>query len=85
MIPLSEFMPPFEESGFIRKIDYFIFESALQFLQRRLEQGLPVVPISLNLSKSPSATSPFLRTNSSPSSSAIMSLPVSSNSNCLKA
>ena len=52
MIPLSEFMPPFEESGFIRKIDYFIFESVLQFLQRRLEQGLPVVPISLNLSKS---------------------------------
>lgn len=51
MIPLSEFMPPFEESGFTRQLDYFVFETVLRFQQRRLHAGRPVVPISVNLSK----------------------------------
>ncbi len=51
LIPLPQFMPAFEESGFIRQIDYFVFEAVLQLLERRLENGQPVVPISLNLSK----------------------------------
>lgn len=52
MIPLYEFMPPFEQSGFIRKIDYFLFNRVLEFLQHRLDCGQSVVPISVNLSKS---------------------------------
>ncbi len=52
MVPLGEFMPSFEQSGFIRRIDYFVFEQVLLFLQQRLDKGLPVVPISVNLAKS---------------------------------
>lgn len=52
MIPLYEFIPPFEESGFIRQIDYFVFEQVLKWLEHRLDRGLPVVPVSVNLSKS---------------------------------
>ncbi len=61
MIPLFQFMPAFEESGFIRTIDRFVFESVLQFLQRRLDNGQSVVPISLNLSKSHFTSDAFFR------------------------
>ncbi len=52
MLPLGEFMPLFEKNGFVRQIDYFIFESALQLLQKWLDSGVKPVKISVNLSKS---------------------------------
>jgi len=45
-------MPLFEKNGFVRQIDYFIFESALQLLQKWLDSGVKPVKISVNLSKS---------------------------------
>lgn len=52
MLPLGEFMPLFEKNGFVRQIDYFIFESVLQLLQKWLDSGVKPVKISVNLSKS---------------------------------
>ena len=42
MLPLGEFMPLFEKNGFVRQIDYFIFESALKLIEmagQRCETG----------------------------------------------
>ena len=52
MLPLGEFMPLFEKNGFVRQIDYFIFESALKLIQKWLDSGVKPVKISVNLSKS---------------------------------
>lgn len=52
MMPLGEFMPLFEKDGFIRQVDYFIFESALKLLQKWLDTGVRPVKISVNLSRS---------------------------------
>lgn len=52
MIPLYEFMPVFEKNGFIRKIDYFIFESALRLIGKWMQEGKTPVKISVNLSRS---------------------------------
>ena len=45
-------MPLFEKNGFVRQIDYFIFESALKLIQKWLDSGVKPVKISVNLSKS---------------------------------
>lgn len=52
MLPLGEFMPLFEKNGFVRHIDYYIFESALKLLQKWLDEGREPIKISVNLSRS---------------------------------
>lgn len=52
MLPLGEFMPLFEKNGFVRQIDYYIFESSLKLLQKWIDQGVEPVKISVNLSRS---------------------------------
>lgn len=50
-IPLSEFLPILNEEGYIRKIDWFVFETACEIMSTRFTQGKPLVPISFNISK----------------------------------
>lgn len=52
VLPLGEFIPVFEKNGYIRQIDYYIFESALKLLQKWIENGKTPIKISVNLSKS---------------------------------
>lgn len=47
----DEFIPLFEQNGFIVKLDEFMFESVCRMLRTRLDAGLPVVPISVNISR----------------------------------
>ena len=47
----DEFIPLFEQNGFILRLDEFVFESVCRNLRARLDAGLPVVPISVNVSR----------------------------------
>ncbi len=46
----DKFLPVLEETGDILTIDYYVYEKALSWLQHRIENGLRVVPLSLNVS-----------------------------------
>lgn len=52
MIPVGEFIPIFEKCGFMRQIDYFIFEEVLCLLEKWMDEGKEPIKISVNLSKS---------------------------------
>ena len=48
----ADFIPFLEEAGLIYKLDLFVLEEALAKIRSRQEAGLPVVPQSINLSRS---------------------------------
>lgn len=45
------FIPIFERSGFITKLDMFVWEETCRVIRRCQEAGLPTVPISVNVSR----------------------------------
>ena len=45
------FVPYYEQTGRITEIDFFVMESVCRMLRRRLDEGLAVVPISCNFSR----------------------------------
>ncbi len=47
----DQFIPVFEQNGFIRLLDLHVMEKVCQWLRRRLDQGKEVVPISVNQSR----------------------------------
>ena len=51
LIPPATFIPALEESGFVVTLDKYIWQGVASWLRTRLDQGLPVVPISLNVSR----------------------------------
>ncbi len=51
MIYPDTFIPVFEANGFIREMDFYIYEKVCQMLKERLENQQPVVPISVNVSR----------------------------------
>lgn len=50
-IPPIQFIPLFEQNGFILKMDEYIWEEACKILRRWLDSGLPVHPVSINISR----------------------------------
>lgn len=46
-----KFMKIFEKNGFITRLDRYVWEEACRFLSSQRERGLPVVPISINMSR----------------------------------
>lgn len=50
MIPPIKFIPIFEQNRFVHDIDLYVMEVVSRFIRMRLNDGLPVVPISLNIS-----------------------------------
>ncbi len=48
----SFFVPYYEQTGRIMEIDFFVMESVCQMLRKRIDQGLAVVPVSCNFSRS---------------------------------
>lgn len=45
------FIPLFERNGFIQKLDEYVFTRVCQILRGWIDEGKPVVPISVNLSR----------------------------------
>lgn len=45
------FIPLFEQNGFICKLDYYVWEEVCKTLKNWKEQGLRIVPVSVNVSR----------------------------------
>ena len=51
MIFPDQFIPIIEENGFIRKVDYYIWEEACRFIKKCEELSIATCPISVNVSR----------------------------------
>ncbi|MDR2932441.1 MAG: bifunctional diguanylate cyclase/phosphodiesterase [Oscillospiraceae bacterium] len=47
----DQFIPIFENNGFIVEIDFFVLEQVLTLLQNEVQRGKPIQPIAVNQSK----------------------------------
>lgn len=47
----GQFIECFERNGFVVALDFYVLESTLRWLKTRLDQGLPLVPVSVNQSR----------------------------------
>lgn len=52
MVPLSSFLPILNQNNYIRMLDIQTFEVCCDLIAERLKKGLPIVPISFNISQS---------------------------------
>ena len=51
MVYPDQFIPILEENGFIRQVDYYIWEEACRFIKQCEEENLTPCPISVNVSR----------------------------------
>ena len=51
LVPPGDFIPIFEKNGFITQLDLYILEEVCRAQRAWLDQGLPIVPISVNQSR----------------------------------
>lgn len=51
IMPPDEFIPLFEKNGFVVNLDFYIYEEVCKLLDRWLKNGMPVVPLSVNVSR----------------------------------
>lgn len=51
MIFPNQFIPIIEENGFIRKVDYYIWEEACRFVRKCIDSGMETCPVSVNVSR----------------------------------
>lgn len=51
MIYPDQFIPIIEENGFIRKVDYYIWEEACRFIKKCENAGIKSCPVSVNVSR----------------------------------
>ena len=51
MIAPNDFIPIFEQNGFVVKLDEYIWERACSLVRRQLDEGIEPVPISVNVSR----------------------------------
>lgn len=51
LMPPGEFIPLFEKNGFIIKLDEYMFESACKIFRRHLDEGAPIITLSVNVSR----------------------------------
>ena len=51
LVSPNVFITAFERNGFITKLDMFVWEVACREIRRCIDEGLPVVPISVNVSR----------------------------------
>ncbi len=56
----EKFIPLFERNGFITKLDYYVYEEVFRFIQKRLIKDLPIVPISVNMSRNHNKPEKFM-------------------------
>ncbi|MDE5597755.1 MAG: GGDEF domain-containing phosphodiesterase, partial [Lachnospiraceae bacterium] len=60
MISPGLFIPHAEESGFVRKLDEYVFREVCMAQKRWMEKGLSIVPISVNISRKLLETPEFI-------------------------
>lgn len=46
----DQFLPVLETTGDILELDYYVYEKVFAWIRDRMDKGLPIVPISLNIS-----------------------------------
>ncbi len=51
MVYPDQFIPIIEENGFIRQVDYYIWEEACRFIRRCGGEGIDSCPVSVNVSR----------------------------------
>ena len=51
MIYPNEFIPIIEENGFIKKVDYYIWEEVCRFVRKCIDAGISCCPVSVNVSR----------------------------------
>lgn len=51
MLYPDSFVPIFERTGTIVELDFYVYDSVCRYLRYRLDNNLPVVPISMNVSR----------------------------------
>lgn len=51
LISPGDFIPLFEKNGFIVDVDFYVYETVMQAIKKRLDSGKPIVPISMNVSR----------------------------------
>ncbi|MEG0019101.1 MAG: EAL domain-containing protein, partial [Oscillospiraceae bacterium] len=51
IIPPGAFIPIFEKTGFIARLDYYVFEETCRLLHQRRADGKAMLPISVNVSR----------------------------------
>lgn len=47
----DQFIPLFESNGLIVEVDYFVYRKVFEHIKKRLDNNLPVVPVSMNVSR----------------------------------
>ena len=55
-----KFIPLFERNGFITKLDFYVYNEVFKFIESQLQNGLPVVPISVNMSRNHNKADKFI-------------------------
>lgn len=61
MVYPNEFIPVIEENGFVRRVDYYIWEEASRFIRRCMDLGITDCPISVNVSRQHLKDTEFVR------------------------
>lgn len=51
MIYPDQFIPLLESNGMIVELDYYVYREVFKYIRERLDAGLEVVPISMNISR----------------------------------
>ena len=51
MLMPSQFIPPLEENGLMYKVNLHVIEQVLENFRQRQKDGVPIVPVSVNLSR----------------------------------
>ncbi len=51
VIPPVDFIPLFEQNGFVVNVDFCVYEQVCRFLSQRIKEGKRVVPVSVNVSR----------------------------------
>lgn len=57
----DKFIPIFENNGFIKKMDFEIYEIVFRFIKKQLDEKKPIVPISINMSRVHIDASEFIK------------------------
>lgn len=47
----DKFIPVFEKNGNIMDVDFYVYREVFRYIRGRLDEGLPVFPISMNVSR----------------------------------
>ena len=56
----DQFIPLFEKNGFVKKLDFYVYEEVFKFLHYLKENNFPLVPVSINMSRKHNSPDRFI-------------------------